>query len=122
MADGIRPDPESLERALDGLSLPDAGDLAVETSVLSDGVDPAEVDLTLDGDGQVIEAGERAVDAAGETVEVAVDQSGEVATVVFDTGGEAVEVVAAVGGEAVEGSGEVAAEAVVEVVAAALEG
>jgi hypothetical protein len=121
MVEGVRPDPADFEQALDGLSVPDFGELHAETTVLPAGVtiDPAEADLLLDQQGNVIEAGERAAETAGEIVEIAVNESGETATVVVDAGSEAIEIVADVGSDATDS--EVAAETVVEVVAAALE-
>lgn len=114
MLDGARPDPDGIEDALDGIDLPGAGTLDVETEVLPEAVsvDPTDADVVLDTSGDVVNA---AVARSGEAVEIAVDGSGEAATVVVDAGGEAIEVVA-------ENGGEVAAEVVVEVVAAALEG
>lgn len=114
MLDGARPDPADVEAALDGIDLPNAGTLDVETNVLPDAVavDPIDADVILDASGDVVDS---AVGHGGEAVEIAVDESGEAATVVVDAGGEAIEVVA-------ESGGEEAAEVVVEVVAAALEG
>jgi len=102
MLDGVRPDPEDVERALETVDIAGVGSLDVEASALPSGVgvDAAQADAV--------------VDAGGQAVEFAVEESGEAATVVVDAGDEALEV-------AVEEGGDVAAEAVVEALAAALE-
>ena len=44
MAEGVRPDPEAFERALDGVSVPGGGELDAETTVRPDGVDATEAE------------------------------------------------------------------------------
>jgi hypothetical protein len=101
LIDGATPNPDDIETALSGVSLPDGTELDVDTQVLPNAnLGGAEVD-------QVVETG-------GEVVEVAVEGGGEAGTVLVDTGGEVVEV-------AVEGGGEAAVEATGKLITAALE-
>ncbi|WP_247005718.1 hypothetical protein [Halorientalis litorea] len=97
---GAMPDPRSIESALDGVSVPDAGTLDIEAAVRPD---------------ERLDHADAVVDAGADAVDVAIEGSGEAATVLVDTGGEVVEV-------AVENGGEAAAEATAELVVAALDG
>jgi hypothetical protein len=104
--DGATPDPDAVEAALDGVALPNGGDLDVAVDVIPDeAVSDAQADA-------IVEAG-------GEAVDVVIQANEATGDVLVDTGGEVFEI-------AVEGGGEVAAEAPVaataELVLAALDG
>lgn len=93
--------PAAIETALDGVTLPEVGDLDPETSVRTDaaiGEDQADA----------------VVDAGGQAVDVMIEGSGDAASVLVDTGSDVVEVTT-------EG-GEAAAEATAELLVAALDG
>ncbi|WP_336001598.1 hypothetical protein [Halorientalis halophila] len=94
-------DPGIVEETLDGVAVPDAGELDVETAVRPDGI--------LDG----VEP-DTVVDADGDAVDVAIQGSGETASVLVDAGGDVIEVTT--------DGGEAATEATAEVLVAALEG
>lgn len=100
--EGAMPNPGDIERALDGVSVPEVGTLDVDAVVRP-------------GEGIGHDHADAIVDAGGEAVDVAIEGSGEAATVLVDTGGEVVAV-------AVENGGETAAEATAELVVAALDG
>ena len=93
--------PSSIERVLDGTSVPELGDLDVTTVTRPD-ANIAE------------EKADAVVDAGGQAVDVMIEGSGEAASVLVDTGGDVVEVTT-------EG-GEMAAEATAEMLVAALDG
>ncbi|MFD1586745.1 hypothetical protein ACFR9U_07095 [Halorientalis brevis] len=99
--EGMTPSADGIEAILDGVSIPDVGDIDVDAVVR-----PGETidDEQVDG---VVETGEHAV-------EIAVEHGEDAATVLVDTGGEVIEIGVENGGEA--------AEATAELLAAALDG
>jgi len=93
--------PTAIERALDGATVPELGDIDVETAV-----QPA-AEIGDDRADAIVDTGEQ-------TVEMMIEGSGEAASVLVDTGSEVVEVTT--------DGGEVAAEATAELLVTALDG
>ena len=99
--EGLTPNADDIEAILDGVSIPDVGDIDADAVVRpGEAIDDDQVDTV--------------VDTGGQAVGIAVENSEDAATVLVDTGGEVIEVVVENGGEA--------AEATAELLAAALDG